>query len=381
LHRREHVESDGHVLEGISMKMRIVVPLALLTFLPACNPASEVPLHRDSSELPAAGATTPTARAAIALAKLQNRSGAFEGPSKTDHIGITAIAGLALLSATDVAPSTTQPHVQRAANFLLAAQGDDGFFNKGFVNITMYDHAFATLFLTQVYATTSDEKFKTQLRPAIEKSVRLIEKAQNQEGGWRYQPVPQSADVSVSAAQLKALAAAKDAGFKVSQPSLDRAIAYIKSNQQADGGFSYTLQGGASGWARSAAATAALLYAGVAETDAAKAMDYIKKNTATPNAEGHYYYGTYYLAQTLNLNPEDTTTAAALRTAILQKQDASSYLWTSEMGTPYATSIALIILNMPHTNLPAFKKPLASATTAPATRPEAATPPPTMPAP
>ncbi len=338
------------------MKFRLVLPLAMVTLFPACNPASEAPGSR-TSDLSPAGAPTPTARGTIALARLQTSTGAFEGPSKSDHVGITAIAGLAMLSATDVAPSTTEPHIKRAASFLLNSQDGEGFFaNKG-GGSTMYDHAFATLFLTQLHATTGDEKLKSKIGAAVEKAIRLIEKAQSQEGGWRYLPKPGDADVSVSAAELKALTAAHDAGFKVAHGTLDRAVAYLKSNQQADGGFSYTLHGGASGWARSAAATAALLYAGIAATtpDAAKAMEYIKKPNSTPNAEDHFYYGNYYLAQTLNLNPEDTTTASSLRAAVLQKQDGGSYLWSGEAGTPYATAIALIILNMPHSNLPAFK--------------------------
>jgi hypothetical protein len=61
----------------------------------------------------------------------------------------------------------------------------------------MYGHGFATLFLGEVYGMTGDETVKEKLQ----KAVRLIQKTQNPEGGWRYQPVPYDADISVTITQ------------------------------------------------------------------------------------------------------------------------------------------------------------------------------------
>ena len=52
----------------------------------------------------------------------------------------------------------------------------------------------ATLFLAEIYGMTGDEAVKEKLQ----KAVKLIQKTQNREGGWRYQPVPYDADISVT---------------------------------------------------------------------------------------------------------------------------------------------------------------------------------------
>ena len=82
----------------------------------------------------------------------------------------------------------------------------------------MYGHGFATLFLGEVYGMTGDETVKEKLQ----KAVRLIQKTQNSEGGWRYQPVPYDADISVTICQIMALARARDAGIKVEKEVIDK---------------------------------------------------------------------------------------------------------------------------------------------------------------
>ena len=57
----------------------------------------------------------------------------------------------------------------------------------------MYGHGFATLFLGEIYGMTGDDAVKEKLQ----KAIKLIEKTQNSEGGWRYQPAKGDADISV----------------------------------------------------------------------------------------------------------------------------------------------------------------------------------------
>jgi len=63
---------------------------------------------------------------------------------------------------------------------------------------SMYGHGFATLFLGEVYGMTQDEDVKEKLQ----KAVRLIQKTQNREGGWRYTPAPIDADISVTICEI-----------------------------------------------------------------------------------------------------------------------------------------------------------------------------------
>src|SRR5262249_57590267 len=110
----------------------------------------------------------------------------------------------------------------------------------------------------EVYGMTGDEEVKEKLQ----KAVRLIQKCQNGEGGWRYMPVPYDADISVTIAQVMALRAARDAGIKVEKDVIDKAIGYVRRCQNPDGGFSYMARegggGGGSGFPRSAARRAPL---------------------------------------------------------------------------------------------------------------------------
>ena len=133
----------------------------------------------------------------------------------------------------------------------------------------MYGHAFALMFLAECQKAAP----KDEIKEKIERAVKLIVKSQNKEGGWRYLPKPGDADLSVTVTQLMALAAARDAGVDVPKETIDRAIDYVKKSQNNDGGFRYLLQGGTSGFARSAAAMTAPDRAGAGRTATRFARD------------------------------------------------------------------------------------------------------------
>src|SRR5262249_43238346 len=120
----------------------------------------------------------------------------------------------------------------------------------------MYQHGFGALFLSEVHGMIPDSVKQKRLREMLERAIDLTLKAQNKQGGWRYDPRPSQADVSVTVAQLMALRAAKNAGVFVPKNAVDKAVEYITSCQQADGGFCYIKGQGYAGsaFARSAAA-------------------------------------------------------------------------------------------------------------------------------
>ena len=86
----------------------------------------------------------------------------------------------------------------------------------------------------------------------------MIVDSQNDEGGWRYQPIRADADLSMTVCQLNALRAARNAGLDVPGQTIDACIRYVKQSQNPDGGFRYMLQGGASAFPRSAGGLMAL---------------------------------------------------------------------------------------------------------------------------
>ena len=51
------------------------------------------------------------------------------------------------------------------------------------------------------------------MHEALVNSIRRIERTQNEEGGWRYNPVPYDADVSVTICQVMALRSARNAAW------------------------------------------------------------------------------------------------------------------------------------------------------------------------
>src|SRR5207248_3408719 len=274
--------------------------------------------------------------------------------------GITGLAGLALMSGGNL-PGRGKygENVQRGVEYVLSACQESGLIAADNSHGPMYGHGFATLFLGEVYGMTGDESVKEKLQ----KAVRLIEKTQNPEGGWRYMPAPMDADISVTICQVMALRAARDAGIKVEKDVIDKAIAYVRRCQNNDGGFSYMASfggGGGSGFERSAAGVAALYYAGVFEGDDLKnGLNYMKQFMPNKGAGGrgasHYFYGQYYAVQAMFLAGGEYWAQwyPAIREELIHSQTATG-AWSGEVSEEYCTAIALIVLQMPNRYLPVF---------------------------
>ena len=303
---------------------------------------------------------TPQSRAAVErglawLATRQAADGSF-GTGRTGGTAITALSAIALMSAGHLPGRGRYGDVvQRAVDNVVAQAQPSGLLCPPDASGVMYHHGFAALLLGEVYGMTGDERIKEPLRRAI----RLIEQSQNPEGGWRYQPVPVDADVSVTICQVMALRAARDAGIKVEKQVIDDAVEYVRKCQNPDGGFNYQRRGrGSSAFARSAAGVATLYYAGVAEADEVdRGLEYILRSL--PGDESgrtqHYFYGHYYAAQATFMAGGETwaTWFPAIRDELVGRQEPTG-AWNGEQSGEYATAMALIILQMPNRYLPVF---------------------------
>lgn len=292
------------------------------------------------------------------LAKRQGEVGNFTQQGYSGGVGITALAGLAFMQAGNL-PGRGKygKEVQAILDHILANCQRSGFITSEGSTGPMYSHGFATLFLGEVYGMTGNEDCKEKLQRAVQ----LIQKTQNQEGGWRYQPAPYDADISVTICQVMALRAARDAGIKVEKEVVDKAIEYCRRCQNPDGGFNYMAgQGpGGSGFPRSAAGVAALYYAGVFEgKEIENGLAYLAKFTpgkGAGGAEGHYFYGHYYAVQANFLAGGDYWAKwyPAIRDELCQRQGENG-AWSGDFSEDYATSMALIILQMPNRYLPVY---------------------------
>lgn len=140
------------------------------------------------------------------------------------HVGVTAVAGMAFLANGHVPGSGEHAAVvEGCVRYVLRCAKSNGFITEH--QSRMYSHAFATLFLAEVYGMTHRE----DLRPVLERAVRLIVTHQNANGGWRYSPEAADSDLSVVVCLVQALRAANNAGILVPRATIDRAVKFIRS--------------------------------------------------------------------------------------------------------------------------------------------------------
>ncbi len=292
------------------------------------------------------------------LAAHQNDDGSYgRGGSYGRHVGITGLACMAFMCDGHLPGRGRYGDVvTKGLNFVLDSAGESGLLAAETSHGPMYGHGFATLFLAEVYGTTP----RPDLREKLQRAVRLIVRTQNDHGGWRYQPVKSSADISVTICQVMALRAARNAGIAVPKSTIDLAIDYIRRSQNPDGGFRYMLSTGASGFARSAAGVAALYYAGLYEDEAIRrGLQYMllsipgKADRSMP----HYFYGQYYAVQAMYMAGGEYWRSwwPAIRDELLTRQGDDGS-WRGEAGKEYGTAMALIVLQVPKRLLPILQR-------------------------
>ena len=288
------------------------------------------------------------------LATRQTPDGGYDG-----HAGITALCGLAFMEQGNL-PGRGKygENVRKCMQFVENSCQQSGLISANNDSGPMYGHGFATVFLGELYGETGDEELKEKLQRA----VHLIETTQNPAGGWRYQPVPIDADISITICEIMALRAAQDAGLKVNKTVRDKAIQYVLNCQNEDGGFCYRAgEGGPSGYARTGAGCASLYYAGVFQSDnLQRGLEYLKQNIAAgglgQDMEHHFYYGNYYVGQAMFLAGGEYWKAyyPAVRQVLIDRQQANGDHWSGEFSDECDSAMALIVLQMPNRYLPVF---------------------------
>lgn len=296
-------------------------------------------------------------RGLVWLATQQSKDGSFGSLSHYGpHVGITGLAGLAFISDGNTPGRGRYGHVvEKSLAFILAHSSESGLLAAETSHGPMYGHGFATLFLAEVYGMTH----RTETREILRRAIRLIINTQNGEGGWRYQPVRNDADLSVTICQIMALRAARNAGIYIDKSIIDKATEYVKASQNPDGGFRYMINSGGSAFARSAAGVAALQYAGIyGGEEIERGLEYIKRFTPPKEQTvGHFFYGHYYSAQAMFLAGDKYWQQwwPAVREELLRKQAPEGF-WRGQAGQEYGTAMAMIILQMPNRLIPIFQK-------------------------
>ena len=270
--------------------------------------------------------------------------------------GNTAITGfvlLAFMSNGHMSPTraTTARSSPPACGTCSPSAREDGYL-VGTRGGNMYCHGMATLALTQVFGMTGDEEVKKVTKKAID----LIIKTQNNEGGWRYDPSPTGADISVTIMQVMALRGAKDSGLHVPDKTMSDSIKYInKCYDTRSGGYKYQPYSSGPGYARTAAGVCVLQLCGEYEADdIKKAVEYMR---VRPPRGG----SSPLLVRPLLRGPRPQSDRrrnvgevlqADARHACRFRQPARAGEWydsrrEAAYGPAYQTAIAVLILSVP----------------------------------
>jgi squalene cyclase len=334
------------------MRRLVLALLAVVLLCPlplrAADSKSEVKMDEPTKKA--------TAKALEFLKEKQNTDGSWTDNRYPHNTAITSFALLAFMAQGHLpGQGLYGPEVSKGCKFLLAAARPADGYLVGARGGNMYCHAMATLALAELWGMTQDEEIK----PVLEKAVALIVKSQNHEGGWRYEPQPTGADISVTIMQVMALRAAKNSGMHVPDQTMKKAIDYInRCYNAATGGFSYQ-PGSAPGFARTAAGACVLQLTGNYDAkQIPKAVEYLKNNFNSPL---HFWYGHYYAAHAMHqVGGKDWEDWYTRLTTTLLPQQGADGSWNIRdregVGTVYQTSIGVIILSVPMNYLPIFQR-------------------------
>ena len=203
-----------------------------------------------------------------------------------------------------------------------------------------------------------------ELRDALNKAVKLIADTQNNDGGWRYLPQREDADISVTACQVMALRRPQRRHLRA--PRRDRPLDQLYQAEP-EPGRRFHVQDSRRrkrAFPRSAAAVAALYSAGIYEgAEITKGLDYLMEfipAEASVRRENYFYYAHYYAAQAMWQSGGKRFARwfpAARDELVAKQQEDGSWIAPAE-GNECATAMACIVLQIPNNYLPIFSKAL-----------------------
>jgi hypothetical protein len=296
--------------------------------------------------------------------------------SRKPHVGVTALALMAFLSGGHLpGRGAYSSVVERGTDFILSCVDP----KTGYISAhgtRMYSHAFATLFLAEIYGMTH----RTDVRKSLQMATDCTIKSQNRHGSWRYLPQSPLSDMSITVCQIMALRAARNIGLPVYKTTIDRAQAYVDRSAIKNrghsryGGFRYQESGDLrTSFPLTAAGLATLFHAGAyGESQLMDAgLGYLKRNlssfTRRHKSRGHYFfwYGQYYASQVFFFAEDNRRHRGVWKELYwpymsnmllsMQRPDGS-WPQVTGPGPDFSTAIACIILQIPNQYLPIFQR-------------------------
>jgi hypothetical protein len=294
------------------------------------------------------------------------------------HVGVTALAGMAFLAGGHLPDRGMYgPTLSRAITFLLTQVNDLGFITAN--HTRMYSHAFATLFLAEVYGMTP----RSDVRSKLQQAVDLVVASQNKAGSWRYEPFALESDMSITVCQLMALRAARNIGIKVPAATIDRAVEYVLKSQvrrdprpfstapsgyyrSGPGAFKYQDTTDArSSFALTAAGVTSLYHAArYNEATLRDSLDFLESTQRLVSADHwrqhyFYFYGHYYAVQAMFITGGERWRSYYRKVSSeLLADQLSDGSWRNTVGpgANFSTAVASIVLQTPYRYLPILQR-------------------------
>lgn len=278
----------------------------------------------------------------------------------------TAMAGYVLLAYLSAGQLPGEGefgrHVAAGTQYLLESVQPDGLIGNRNDGQYMYGHGVASIALAELYGQTR----AANVRPKLERVIKVILSAQNKEGGWRYRPVVSDADISVTVLQVVALRAAKNGGLDVPQATIDLAVQYVRRCfDERTGGFTYQPGNRAPGFARTAAALYSLQVCGVYDDPMIQSgVGFLFKYR---NERDWFTYGNFYAAPALYMVGGDAWAKwYEYLEDLLSKhsvRQGENVYWEPRIdqgrggvGPIYATAVYTMILAMPYHYIPLYQR-------------------------
>jgi len=212
------------------------------------------------------------------------------------------------------------------------------------------------------------EEDNRKIKEALERALKVIINAQSKGkgskfGGWRYNPKPGDADLSVAAWQILALRSAQNCKIHVPDKVIEDAVKYLrKSYNRKAKGFTYQLKRKPSIAMRSAGAVC-MLALGVNKTNNDKKMcknttDYLL--TFDPSSGHYFFYQSYYVATAANMMSREHREALLPKLEkvliSLQKPSGEFKRHRGHQGGVYSTAFSIICLCVRYQYLPIYQE-------------------------
>jgi hypothetical protein len=242
---------------------------------------------------------------------------------------------------------------------------------NGYFPNSMYHHGFALLALAEAYGAVDEATLwdgsesredRRSIAESIEQAIDLASKSQksNRWGGWRYSPTSTDADTSVTGSVLMGLLACRNAGFEVSNDTVEKALIYMKRNTSTSSGYvaySGGLGGGTESVNRSAVATLVYSVGQKKEWEEYEAVANHISDRLKHRESGHRHYFIYYMAQALfqaDLESWVIWNRATARKLASEQSPAGSF--TGSYGEAYGTAMSLLALALNYRFLPIYER-------------------------